>query len=124
MGNMNQQDLENIFGFSESEMNQFIATEYGQKTIEFLTQWAEVTHKSLLANKKVINACYKQETEGHIICIFCEDGIPNWKNENSREHGSDCPINLVTDALNATKTLRKALESGVANAMPRDSSQT
>ena len=51
-------------------------------------------------------------TQGdHIICRFCEDGIPNWKNENAREHTSECPMTKIEDALDSMKELYKlALE--------------
>ena len=76
-----------------------------------------------MANKQVMKSCYRREPDGHVICLFCADGIPHWKDEHSRGHVSECPINLVTGALNTTKTLRKALEARTTNVEPSNNDQ-
>tara|TARA_R110002020_G_scaffold49476_1_gene140728 strand:- start:1065 stop:1439 length:375 start_codon:yes stop_codon:yes gene_type:complete len=124
---MTNDELQGLFGFNEKEMFEFLATDYGKKTLEFLTMWSAITQKSLVANMTIAKNCFQHDDDDHVLCKFCGEGIPNWKNEYSREHSSDCPINLISDALLETKNLRKVLIAGasdVKNPMPRESNKT
>ena len=115
MENIKQNDSENILGVIRDKMDELIVPDDVRKTLEFVVRLVEVTQKSLMANKQVLESCYRTEPDGHVMCVFCNDGIPHWKDEHSREHRSECPINPVTGALNATKTLKKALEARNTN---------
>ena len=86
-----------------------IQTEFGEKSLQYLAQWAKVTQLSLKANRIIISECLVTDDEGHILCRFCNEGIPNWKQENSREHTAECPINHISTALIATSQLRKGI---------------
>ena len=80
-----------------------IQTEFGEKSMRYLAQWAEVTRLSLKANRIVAKQCLTRDDDGYIICRFCQDGIPSWKQENSREHTSECPLYHIGAAFLATK---------------------
>ena len=107
MDNISKEELPAIFECSSEELQEFMGTKFGEQTLEFLASWATVTQKSLLANRMIITTCLQTDEEGHVLCRFCGEGIPNWKQEDSREHLSDCPINFVSDALIATSLLKK-----------------
>jgi len=109
MDNISKDELPDIFGCSSEELQAFMGTQFGEQTLEFIASWATVTQKSLLANRMIITTCLLTDAEGHILCRFCGEGIPNWKQENSREHLSECPINFVSDALMSTKDLQKGI---------------
>ena len=106
MADITKEELPSLLGCTDEELNAFMKTTFGAQTLDFLAQWATVTQKALKANRAVVDACLITDDEGHILCRFCGEGIPNWKEENAREHSSDCPINLVTEALISTKGLR------------------
>ena len=120
------EELKELLGLNTQEMKDFISTDYGQKTAEFLNMWSSITQKSLLANMTIAKNCFQHDDDNHVLCKFCGEGIPNWKNEFSREHGSDCPINLISDALLETKKLKKVLTTGdnyADNSVPRKSNK-
>ena len=97
-------------GFLPSELAKVVEETLGIASKDFLNKWAEVTQKSLSANKYTFRNGLMTQGD-HIICRFCEDGIPNWKNENAREHTSECPMTKIEDALDSMKELYKlALE--------------
>jgi len=48
-----------------------------------------------------------KDEENYISCRFCGEGIPNWKQENAREHTAECPINNVSEVLIAVKKLKR-----------------
>ena len=106
MADITKEEIPALLGCTDEELNAFMQTTFGAQTLEFLAQWATVTRKALKANRAVVDECLITDDEGHILCRFCNEGIPNWKEENAREHSSDCPINLVTEALTSTKELR------------------
>ena len=92
-----------------------IQTEYGEQNMQYLAQWAKVTQLSLKANRIIISQCLVTDEEHHILCRFCGEGIPNWKEENSREHTAECPINNITEALMAVKGLRNSMSEQDTN---------
>jgi len=63
------------------------------------------------------------DEENHILCRFCGEGIPNWKQENSREHTAECPINLISETLIATKELQQSI-LGMNNAKKEEENNT
>lgn len=97
-------------GFLPPELTKVVEETLGVSSRDFLTKWAEVTQKSLSANKYAFKNGLVTQGD-HIVCRFCDDGIPNWKNENAREHTSECPMTKIEDALDSMKELYKlALE--------------
>lgn len=114
-----------LTGINEPQLDAMMDTGFGEDSMQFLAQWANVTSLSLKANRAIISQCLTQDDENHILCRFCGDGIPNWKLENSREHTSECPINHVSKALIATKELKNGIEGMEKyegnNPMPRGS---
>ena len=109
MDELNKEQIIKLTGVSESELESMIQTEFGEKSMRYLAQWAEVTRLSLKANRLIISQCLVQDDEKHILCRFCGEGIPNWKQENSREHTAECPINYISNALIAVKGLKNDL---------------
>ena len=104
------EQITNLTGISSEQLDDMMQnTEYGKQTMQFLAQWSEVTTLSLKANRLVLSQCLTQDDENRILCRFCGSGIPNWKQENSREHTSECPIVDVGEALKAVKTLQKGI---------------
>tara|TARA_R110002020_G_scaffold437978_1_gene648325 strand:+ start:1340 stop:1774 length:435 start_codon:yes stop_codon:yes gene_type:complete len=98
-------------GFLPPELSKLVEETLGTPSRDFLMKWSEVTQKSLSANKYAFKNGLMTQGD-HIICRFCDDGIPNWKNENAREHTSECPMTKIEDALDSMKELYKlALEA-------------
>ena len=120
MSNISKDEIPALIGCTDEELNAFMQTSFGAQTLEFLAQWATVTQKALKANRAVIDDCLITDAEGHILCRFCGEGIPNWKAEHAREHSSDCPMNLVTEALVSTKELK----TGILGMTQPDTSQS
>ena len=128
MDELNKDQILKLTGLNESELESMIQTEYGEQNMQYLAQWAKVTQLSLKANRLIITQCLVTDDESHILCRFCGEGIPNWKQENSREHTAECPINNITEALMAVKGLRNSMsEQGKSheehNTMPGRSIQ-
>lgn len=122
MDELNKEQIIKLTGVSESELESMIQTEFGEKSMQYLAQWAEVTRLSLKANRLIISQCLVQDDENHILCRFCGEGIPNWKMENSREHTAECPINHISEALIAVKGLQNGIlqdkDHEASNTMP------
>jgi len=91
--------LYKLTGFLPTEVEDILNDQAGQDTLEFLIKWAELTRKSLQANKEIMFNCLTMDMEGYVLCRFCAEGIPNWKEEDAREHSSTCPIELVSSVL-------------------------
>lgn len=101
-------------GFLPEDIEELIKKEIGTKTLDFLRTWAELTRKSLKANKEVLFNCLTADViDGHILCRFCGEGIPNWKQENAREHKSECPMNTIGEVLIDSKKLYKELSENL-----------
>ena len=115
MDELNKDQIIKLTGLSESELQSMIQTEYGEQNMQYLAQWAKVTQLSLKANRIIISQCLVTDDEEHILCRFCGEGIPNWKQENSREHTAECPINNITEALMAVKGLRNSMSEQDTN---------
>ena len=115
MDELNKDQIINLTGLNESELDSMIQTEYGEQNLQYLAQWAKVTQLSLKANRLIISQCLVTDDEQHILCRFCGEGIPNWKQENSREHTAECPINNITEALMAVKGLRNSMSEQDTN---------
>jgi len=97
--------------FLPPDLAELVESAMGTASKDFLLKWADVTQKSLAANKYTLKNGLVTQGD-HIICRFCDDGIPNWKNENAREHTSECPMTKIEDALDSMKELYKlALEA-------------
>ena len=64
-----------------------------------------ICRASLKANRQVLKDCLTTDGDGHTICRFCGPGIPNWRVTNGREHVSDCPVELVAEALRYNREL-------------------
>ena len=109
MDELNKDQILKLTGLNESELESMIQTEYGEQNMQYLAQWAKVTQLSLKANRLIITQCLVTDDENHILCRFCGEGIPNWKQENSREHTAECPINNISEALIAVKGLRNSM---------------
>ena len=97
--------LYKLTGFVPTEVEDILNDQAGKDTLEFLIKWAELTKKSLQANKEIVFNCLTMDMEGHVLCRFCGEGIPHWKEENAREHRSDCPIESVTDVLSEVRQM-------------------
>ena len=106
--------LRKLTGFMPTEVEDVLSTKTGKETFEFLDKWAELTRKSLKANKKIMSSCLITDSEGHVLCRFCAEGLPNWKEEHAREHYSDCPIELISDVLKEMKELYKLSTKEIA----------
>lgn len=106
---------DSIDGFNiPSSIAEQLNESIGSEVVDFLKQWADLTRKSLLANKEVIFNCLTVDVEdGHILCRFCGEGIPNWKQDNAREHKSNCPMNTIGEVLQDTKQLHKELNGQI-----------
>ena len=115
MDELNKDQILKLTGLNESELESMIQTEYGEQNMQYLAQWAKVTQLSLKANRLIISQCLVTDDEEHILCRFCGEGIPNWKQENSREHTAECPINNITEALMAVKGLRNSMSEQDTN---------
>ena len=115
MDELNKDQIIKLTGLNESELESMIQTEYGEQNMQYLAQWAKVTQLSLKANRLIIAQCLVTDDENHILCRFCGDGIPNWKQENSREHTAECPINNISEALMAVKGLRNSMSEQDTN---------
>ena len=115
MDELNKNQIINLTGLNESEVESMIQTEYGEQNMQYLAQWAKVTQLSLKANRLIISQCLVNDEENRILCRFCGEGIPNWKQENSREHTAECPINNITEALVAVKGLRSSISEQDTN---------
>ena len=115
MDELNKDQILKLTGLNESELESMIQTEYGEQNMQYLAQWAKVTQLSLKANRLIITQCLVTDDENHILCRFCGEGIPNWKQENSREHTAECPINNITEALMAVKGLRNSMSEQDTN---------
>ena len=105
--NMDETASAKLAGFLPREMEELLSKEIGSQTVEFLGAWADLTRKSLHANKEVIYNCLVKEEDGHILCRFCNEGIPNWKNEDAREHTGDCPATQISEVLQEAKKVYK-----------------
>ena len=110
MEDVNTEEILGLTGCTREELAALTSTDFGQRTINFVVQWARVTTQSLKANRLVLSQCLITEDE-HILCRFCGEGIPNWQRENAREHTSDCPMIEVSEALIACKNLKESLNS-------------
>jgi hypothetical protein len=108
---------DNTDGFNiPLKISEQLSEAINSEVLDFLKQWAELTRKSLLANKEVIFNCLTiDSSDGHILCRFCGEGIPNWKQENSREHKSECPTNSISEVLRAVKKMHTELNENVEN---------
>jgi hypothetical protein len=115
MEELNKNQIIDLTGLDESEVESIIQTEYGEQNMQYLAQWAKVTQLLLKANRLIINQCLVHDEENHVLCRFCGEGIPNWKQENSREHTAECPINSITEALVAVKGLRSNISEQDTN---------
>ena len=115
MDELNKDQILKLTGLNESELESMIQTEYGEQNMQYLAQWAKVTQLSLKANRLIITQCLVTDDENHILCRFCGEGIPNWKQENSREHTAECPINNISEALMAVKGLRNSMSEQDTN---------
>ena len=115
MDELNKDQILKLTGLNESELESMIQTEYGEQNMQYLAQWAKVTQLSLKANRLIITQCLVTDDENHILCRFCGEGIPTWKQENSREHTAECPINNITEALMAVKGLRNSMSEQDTN---------
>lgn len=115
MEELNKNQIIDLTGLNESEVESMIQTEYGEQNMQYLAQWAKVTQLSLKANRLIISQCLVNDEENRILCRFCGEGIPNWKQENSREHTAECPINNITEALVAVKGLRSSISEQDTN---------
>ena len=115
MDELNKDQILKLTGLNESELESMIQTEYGEQNMQYLAQWAKVTQLSLKANRLIIAQCLVTDDENHILCRFCGEGIPNWKEENSREHTAECPINNISEALMAVKGLRNSMSKQDTN---------
>jgi hypothetical protein len=115
MDELNKNQIIDLTGLNESEVESMIQTEYGEQNMQYLAQWAKVTQLSLKANRLIISQCLVNDEENRILCRFCGEGIPNWKQENSREHTAECPINNITEALVAVKGLRSSISEQDTN---------
>ena len=123
MDELNKDQILKLTGLDELELESMIQTEHGEQNIQYLARWADVTRLSLKANRLIISQCLVTDEENHILCRFCGEGIPNWKQENSREHTAECPINHITTALMAVKGLQQGIEHETNNTMPGRSIQ-
>jgi len=110
MDELNKDQIIDLTGLNELEFESMIQTEYGEQNIQYLARWADVTRLSLKANRLIISQCLVTDEHNHVLCRFCGEGIPNWKQENSREHTAECPINHITTALMAVKGLQQGIE--------------
>jgi len=115
MEELNKNQIIDLTGLNESEVESMIQTEYGEQNMQYLAQWAKVTQLSLKANRLIISQCLVNDEENRILCRFCGEGIPNWKQENAREHTAECPINNITEALVAVKGLRSSISEQDTN---------
>ena len=115
MDELNKDQILKLTGLNESELESMIQTEYGEQNMQYLAQWAKVTQLSLKANRLIITQCLGTDDESHILCRFYGEGIPNWKQENSREHTAECPINNISEALIAVKGLRNSMSEQDTN---------
>ena len=106
--------LYKLTGFVPTEVEDILNDQAGKDTLEFLIKWAELTKKSLQANKEIVFNCLTMDTEGHVLCRFCGEGIPNWKEEDAREHRSECPIESVTDVLSEVRKMYQLATESVA----------
>ena len=105
---------EGLSGFLPKDIEQVLNNEMGSKTLEFLTMWAGLTRKSLKANKEILFNCLTVDIEdGHILCRFCGEGIPNWKQENAREHKGECPMNMISDVLVDVKNMHREIKENL-----------
>jgi len=103
-------------GFLPIELEEQIKEAVGGETLEFLLTWAELTKKSLQANKEVLTNCLQTDKEtGFILCRFCGEGIPNWRQDSAREHSSECPMNTISDLLNDVKQMHHDLNETINN---------
>ena len=115
MEELNKNQIIDLTVLNESEVESMIQTEYGEQNMQYLAQWAKVTQLSLKANRLIISQCLVNDEENRILCRFCGEGIPNWKQENAREHTAECPINNITEALVAVKGLRSSISEQDTN---------
>jgi hypothetical protein len=106
MDELNKNQMIKLTGISESELESMTQTEFGEKSMRYLAQLAKVTRLSLKANRIVMKQCLTRDDDGHVICRFCQEGIPSWKQENSREHTSECPLNHIGAVSMAIKQLK------------------
>jgi len=106
--------LYKLTGFVPTEVEDILNDQAGKDTLEFLIKWAELTKKSLQANKEIVFNCLTMDAEGHVLCRFCGEGIPNWKEEDAREHRSECPIESVTDVLSEVRKMYQLATESVA----------
>ena len=106
--------LYKLTGFVPTEVEDILNNQAGRDTLEFLIKWAELTKKSLKANKEIVFNCLTTDMEGHVLCRFCGEGIPNWKAEDAREHSSNCPIESVTDVLNEVRQMHTLVTASIS----------
>ena len=105
--------LYQLTGFVPTEVEDILNDQAGKDTLEFLIKWAELTKKSLQANKEIVFNCLTMDTDGHVLCRFCGEGIPNWKEEDAREHRSECPIESVTNVLSEVRQMYQLVTDSI-----------
>jgi hypothetical protein len=123
---MNESDNDqtiNLTGTNPTDLSTMLNIEFGEETTEYLAQWTKITQLSLKANRLILKHCLTEDEENRILCRFCGEGIPNWKQENAREHTAECPINNISEVLIAVKELkRNILEAEQDNTHEQNSS--
>ena len=106
--------LYKLTGFVPTEVEDILNNQAGRDTLDFLIKWAELTKKSLQANKEIVFNWLTMDMEGHVLCRFCGEGIPNWKEEDAREHRSNCPIESVTYVLTEVRQMHQLVTDSIA----------
>jgi hypothetical protein len=107
MDELNKDRPINLTGNIEADLSSMLQTSFGEETTEYLAQWTTISQLSLKANRLILQNCLTKDEENYISCRFCGEGIPNWKQENAREHTAECPINNVSEVLIAVKKLKR-----------------
>ena len=107
MDELDKDILKKLTGNIEADLASMLQTSFGEETTEYLAQWTKITQLSLKANRLILQKCLTEDEENRILCRFCGEGIPNWKQENAREHTAECPINDISEVLIAVKELKR-----------------
>ena len=107
MDELNKDQPINLTGNIKEDLASMLQTSFGEETTEYLAQWTKISQLSLKANRLVLQNCLTEDEENRILCRFCGEGIPNWKQENAREHTAECPIYNVSEVLIAVKELKR-----------------
>jgi len=111
--NPTAEKLYKLTGFVSNEIVNILKNQASEDALKFLIKWAEVTRASLRANTEIISNCLITDSNGHVLCRFCGEGIPNWKEENAREHSSDCPIELACNVLGEVRQMRQQITDSI-----------